>query len=576
MEPEIKNAGAPCEPQATPMVTGFGTASLDGGPPYSATRFVLSFKLPGPAAPNNHSSAHTPAGVGKPAYREAGPKDWIMANKEARHNYLTAETREVLFEHATWMVMACEAQPITMTAPDGLELKLKGEVRPPAIVLFEDTCGVELLRRGFLIVEVAFRGNDSADLRLDDLLLFNELFRYWREPFKGDGQAIPSHSDLFQKQLQDFAEPFRKMTGRPEQDLAPNTPGVRKDLYGERWLSLLQVPFADGRAPLAGANCTADDFFGDYADERAFVWTRALFSKREELELIVPGGRDADKKWKAEASPESGFRKMFGYWVKLLNADQPALKWDKGVPSSYDSCIETNKTTAFERDWAAQRTYRRWEDYNCYYGFNSFSAAMMSEACKNPPTWQHWFQMYFDQMLLLFYVRVTLFQFSRQLTEISGSMLGRRGEQPSDKYLEQWQGGFRRLRSAFTCFENLYQFPLLSNQQQAVEMYVYLRKGMDISDLYDEISREIQGSDALLESEVEERRNQLSNTLNRLAVLGFGVSAAFGMFQIEAMTNLISKCPWSLGLSILLFGVFAGLWCWLFLLMLKWFKKKAL
>ena len=43
MEPESKNSGAPCEPQATPMATGFGMTRLDGGRT-SATRFVLPFK----------------------------------------------------------------------------------------------------------------------------------------------------------------------------------------------------------------------------------------------------------------------------------------------------------------------------------------------------------------------------------------------------------------------------------------------------------------------------------------------------------------------------------------------------
>ena len=581
MQPENKHAGAIGKHLTMPTAFGFGVAQPDKAP-HSATRFILPFKLPGPPASNNPTPARAPQFAGKTAYRKAGAGDWIQANEEARHNYLTAETREVLFNRATWWVMNCEPQPIAMTAPDGH--KLRGIVRPPALVLFEDKWAVELLRRGFLVVEVAFRGDDNALLRLDDLLLFNELFRYWREPFKGDGKDVRSHSELFGQQLQDFAQPFREMTGSPQQTLSAETPSAGKDLYSDRWLSLLQMPLADDHAPLARATSNASEVFGDYADDRAFVWTRALFSGDEnELKRIVPHTWDSNHEWRAEAHPETGCRKMFGYWVKLLNADKPALQ-DKqnGKHPGYKPCDITNMTTAFEREWAAKRTYRRWEHVNCYYGFNSFSAAMMSEPCTDPPTWQHWFEMYFDQMLLLFYVRVTLFQFSSRLTAISGSMLGDRAEHQSDKLLQEWQSGFRRLRRAFTCFENLYQFPLLSNQQQAVEMYDYLRKGMDISDLYDEVSREIQSSDELLESEVqnhrskvEERRNQLSSALNQFAVIGFGVSAALGMFQIQALTNLISNSCCPLCVSLLSFAALTSFWCLLFRCLLKRFMKNS-
>ena len=350
--------------------------SLALNQPHSATRFLLPFNLP-PAAEDQGRASEAGASK-KTVYRQARAGDLILANQEARSKYLTAETRNVLFTRATWWVMNCAPAPINMTAPDGKQLR--GMVRPPSLVLFEDACGKELLRRGFLVVEVAFQRDVNAALRLDDVLLFNELFRFWREPFKGDGKAITSHSEKFKKQLHGFAEPFTKMTG-----FAVN------GSYGERWKSMLRVPLEDGRALLSDGACDASEIFGDYADDRAFVWTRALLSKPE-IQRIIPHPEErSDSKWQAEET-DTGFRKMFGYWVKLLNVDMPG-----------DS---SNKTTAFERDWAADRTYRRWEHCNCYYGFNYFSAAMMAEKCDDPPTWQHWFEMYFDQVLLLLYVRV--------------------------------------------------------------------------------------------------------------------------------------------------------------------------
>jgi hypothetical protein len=537
-----------------PMAPGSSASTLSR--PHSATRFILPFKLS--IAAKKLPRVESGGTDRKPYYRRMDKEDknvWIWENIEAREKYFTAETRDVMFARATWWVMTGEPKPLTMTAPDGQELF--GKVLPPALVLFEDNCGEELLRHGFLVVEVAFQEGDNAALRLDDLLLFNELFRYWRKPYD-------KHNVEFERQLVGIAKAF----------------DTTSDSYEERWLSMLRVPLNDGRvlleesspAPKDISKVPSDDHvehgrvsseeiskkdkaitmaiamatFGDYADDRAFVWTRALCSKTE-MNFIIPHTGAGDK-WRAEENPETGLRSMFGYWIKLLNVDKPSLRYSAGKIAGYEPSTTTNIATAFERKWVDERTYRRWEHYNCYYGFNSFSAAMMAEPFDDPPTWQHWFQMYFDQVLLLLYLRVTLFRFSGELTTITGNVVCASAKAESEQPLDEWKIAFRKLRRAFTCFENLYQFPLLSNQQQAIEMYTFARKNMDIDDLYAEVSKQIASSDELLSAEVEERRNKLSYSLNKLAVFGFGVSAAFGMFQIPGLTDwlinvTLSKAP---------------------------------
>ena len=496
-----------------PMAPGSSASTLSR--PHSATRFILPFKLS--IAAKKLPRVESGGTDRKPYYRRMDKKDkngWIWENIEAREKYFTAETRDVMFARATWWVMTGEPKPLTMTAPDGQELV--GKVLPPALVLFEYHCGEKLLRHGFLVVEVAFPEGDNAALRLDDLLLFNELFRYWRKPYE-------KHNLEFEQQLVGIAKAF----------------GTMSDPYEARWLSMLCVPLDDGRVLLEKASpdpkAIAMATFGDYADDRAFVWTRALRSETQ-MNFIIPHTGAGDK-WRAEENPETGLRSMFGYWIKLLNVDKPSLRYSAGKIAGYEPSTTTNIATAFERKWVDERTYRRWEHYNCYYGFNSFSAAMMAESFDYLPTWQHWFQMYFDQVLLLLYLRVTLFRFSGELTTITGNVVCASAKAESEQPLDEWKIAFRKLRRAFTCFENLYQFPLLSNQQQAIEMYTCARKNMDIDDLYAEVSKQIASSDELLSAEVEERRNKLSYSLNKLAVFGFGVSAAFGMFQIPGVTD---------------------------------------
>ena len=49
--------------------------------------------------------------------------------------------------------------------------------------------------------------------------------------------------------------------------------------------------------------------------------------------------------------------------------------------------------------------------------------------------------------------------------------------------LKQWRQAFQSLRRDFAMFTNLYEFPLLSNQQQGVEMYEKARENMDVGQL---------------------------------------------------------------------------------------------
>lgn len=547
---------------AAPVVLGLAAKSdqregQEVVPPHTATRFVLPFELPSPTNGKGRAGNRT-GNAPKVYYRKATKDDWILENEEGRLKYLTAETRHALFKRAEWWVMETAAEtPIIMTAPDGVEVQ--GIVRPPAVILFDADAGNRFLRRGFLVVEVALK-DDPKPWRLDDLLLFNELFRYWREPW-------PDHRKEYEQQLQGFIKPFNSLTGQ-----------TVTGPYEERWLSLLNVPMKNKDETTTtffdNSASNAQDLFGNYADERAFVWTRALLEA--DLKRIIPFvfvEEDGIKKWKAKTDLQTGQREMFGYWVKLLNADKPDFEREKptGRVTGYEDW-EKLKATAFEREWAAQRTYRRWEHTDCYYGFTYFSAAMLSPSKKDLPTWQHWFQMYFDQVLLLLYMRVTLFRFSRELSTVSAKMLK---DTNPDGYsaaaVDNWRRDFRDLRRSFTCFENLYQFPLFSNQQQAVEMYAKAREGLDIDGLYKEVAGEIRSSDELLESEVGERRNELAEKLNKVAFLGLlftiilsGVGGVFAVFDAFFPEDLKPKTLfWSASLATGVCLLTVGLAAWL-------------
>jgi hypothetical protein len=127
-----------------------------------------------------------------------------------------------------------------------------------------------------------------------------------------------------------------------------------------------------------------------------------------------------------------------------------------------------------------------------------------------PPLWRHFRQMYFDQVLLILYIRVVLFRFSTKL-----SLISKEARDAGRHRWEEWGTAFEKLRWDFALFTNLYQFPLLSNQQQGLEMYSLARKSMDVDELFREVQEEIQGTNDYLMQRRSQDQARISNELAR-------------------------------------------------------------
>jgi hypothetical protein len=398
-------------------------------------------------------------------------------NRDGRVAYLTEETARVLFRRARWLRLEDPShtwpQRVTLQFRDGFRWAIG--ISRPWLVLFEwpesgrRSCGADALQTGFLMVEVHFAkdGGDSVDPGrgpiLDDLLELNELFRYWRRP-------DPNHPGSGYKDL--LGALRIALAGDADETIATCTRA--EWIYTGRWSLLLEVPVRiDGdtwRLVPAGTGARSQpDDWAVYSDNRTFVWSCAS----------VPDGGHGLERAFGEPSLEPW---RFGHWVKLMNVDEPAKSGRDG-----SLCVEalerrTHESTSFEQDWARERTYRRWLHEGTYYGFTYHSGVLLARPDHRLLVWHHFGQMYFDQVLLLFYLRVTLFRFSRELT-------GDRRQ--SGEGIEAWQAEFQVLRLSFTIFTNLYQFPLISNQEQAIEMYALAREHMDVNGLYGEIQEEI-------------------------------------------------------------------------------------
>ena len=402
--------------------------------------------------------------------------------------YFTRETANVLYERATWAKIPANIWQENKKCCGPFSFKSVARKRefqvslaPPWLVLFEDTAfqhvSHSLMHHGFLILDAWFPMDKDGQLtaNMDDMLEFNEMFRYYDQPFTG-------HADKYREALADFPAEFTSVQCKTSYPCS---------LYKQRWLSLLRLPLKKENCFLQiipkkmlnseqslqiedHISCATDTCF-HYADNRAFVWTAAILPHGASHIANKHGGH-IEKPWNS------------GHWLKLLNVDKP-----DPVPADTHQ-----ELTDFEIEWTKERTYKRWLSSGTWYGYSYHSGAMLASDLEEPPLWYHFGHLYFDQILLLIYLRVTLFAFSRRLTLCS---------QANDYTILRKR--FSPLRGAFAQFTNLYQFPLISNQQQGVEMYAVARQSMDIDRLFKEVQEEITSTHEYLEMRATARLTTL-------------------------------------------------------------------
>ncbi|MEO8382169.1 MAG: hypothetical protein ABI779_21085 [Acidobacteriota bacterium] len=408
----------------------------------------------------------------------------------ARSRYFSPETSLVLFSRARWLRVKNwpDDGRYRSICVDDRPLGLR--IAPPRAVLFEeaDPDTPEELSTGFLLIDVSF----TTEATLDDLLAVNELFRYWREPFEGHRERLRS-------------SPGGSFS---HNELALLLDGSSGAPYFGGWQSILGLPVNDEKGPWqfvdSGQRDEAQAWIDDptvpaagwicYTDDRAFVYSCAL-TPRGSTDL----GRDGD------APQESG------EWVRLVNVDFP----------------ETAAATPFEHKWAADRTYDRWKHYGTLYGFSSHSAVMIGAPCQEPPTWRHFADMYFDQVLLLLYLRVTTFRFSGKLSRISSKLASGRRD------AEAARQPFAALRQAFAFFTNLYRFPLLSSQQQGIEMYAAAREALDVDELFEEVQKEIESTHEFFELTAAAEQQSAANWLGWIATIAASAGIALTFLGLD-------------------------------------------
>lgn len=464
--------------------------------------------------------------------------------------YFSRETALVLYKRALWLKI-CKDWANTHWGREEIEVTLKNGtfkigMLPPEIILFEATPHSQdlaplttlakrdapnIMHTGFLSVDVYFSDSNKTPPQLDDLLVFNEFFRY---STIRDNQ----HATQLINYLGDV--PLEYKTGSASVKRVKDAQSLHK-IYFDRWANLLETPIysqgksfrlfshSDATKAQAFANKLNNDEFGwhVYADNRTYTWTAAIIEK---------GGEQLQTQFSNSATPLHA--KDYGHWLKLLNVDQPEFDLVEG---RYKSALDTHQSiSTFDRNWMDENTYKRWESNGTWYGFTYHSGAVL--AAPKYYIFAPFHTYYFHSILMLFYIRISLFRFSDQLTEIVANT------QESDSWkhdLKALKKKFSQLREQFATFTILYQFPLVSNQQQQIEMFELARDSLRVDKLFQEIQTEITSTHEFIELEVSAITNQAALTLSRwgipLALAGVA-AALFSIPDIQLFRCIQDGC----------------------------------
>ncbi|MCI5126418.1 MAG: hypothetical protein D3925_18555, partial [Candidatus Electrothrix sp. AR5] len=167
--------------------------------------------------------------------------------------------------------------------------------------------------------------------------------------------------------------------------------------------------------------------------------------------------------------------------------------------------------------------YKRWEEGGTWYGFCYHGGAVLGppEGYVFAPSESY----YFDVLMLLFFIRMSLFRFSKALSDILMD------EQGWDSRREDLIG----LRKKFTRFTVLYRYPIVSNQQQMLELYELQHDCFDIERFFKEVQVEIDHTHEFLEV-LESTR--LANAANNLATYGIPLAVAAVLAALLAVPDL--------------------------------------
>jgi hypothetical protein len=511
-----------------------------------------------------------------------------------RRRYFTEETGNMLYQHAGWFELKgldFSAETLSFQS-QATRRSIRFRISRPRLVLFNWSVSRKLANRspgestghdgpatseysnpllnGFLILEIF----PEEPITLAEIREFNETFRHVQMPYEAYA------SNLLESR-------YRRLyaKGFPWPQRASGSLGQR--ITSGKWLDLLEFPVCERFSAkkryyrvvprewiASAAEVTSHDAWAGQdhalkpAEPKSLVWSCAvlsenvqrarsrLLSRREQLYTLRakfthrsrrrgPEHQPAslgDKSLKSPSRRQQNIRA--GDWIGFLNIDLPPGR----PPVRHEQLLEAS---GYEKQWAEQEsvTYQRWAHWGTLFGFTGHSGCAFLPGTKEPPFWRQWRTIYRDQALFLLYERATLFRFSRSISSLTQRRLEAESGTERDKRgaNQQFEKDFEELRRHFVSFANLYQFPLLSTEQQSLEMYHAQRKALNVDPLYAEVQSQIDNAHAYASLTSQKKAAQLTTVITVLGIpllLAGLIASVFGMdmaVPYAALHDLVSK-----------------------------------
>jgi hypothetical protein len=480
--PTAHEPGESQHPSASIEDTGGTTAANKAIAAPSFTRFVLPFCWRPTPCQTEPTSAYRHVKPAPPVHPPEWNDAWLTIPEEPQphlHSYFIKEVRDLVYEHAAWFILDGAGEKYS---PPGAPGKGSFMLRPAGLILFEIESalnaqthdqGVAGDCHGLLIIQTESAPDDPPDI--ERWLFWNEHYRNFKSPYPAAGEK------------------------------AALLRGLGDDVAGvtRQWLSLLRHPVEyAGRFYhlLPAGDSAADGMAFPFTDGRSFVWS-ALWHGDEGLQKSIVT-------WGLAGGP---LPESLGAWIKHLNVDSA------GDDLSGSSC--------FEREWGFPLTYRRWAHTGTLYGFTPHSGALLSRApadyLAGPFRESH-----FTMIVILLYTRLRLAELGKRLNRHARELADGRADRKAV------EAGFAALRRDYLVFTNLVYFQQVSNQQQAQEMFPLARQAMGIQAVYEELTREIEGTGAWLVEQAESQQADAEFRLNILAACGVVAALTLALWDL--------------------------------------------
>ncbi len=210
----------------------------------------------------------------------------------------------------------------------------------------------------------------------------------------------------------------------------------------------------------------------------------------------------------------------------------------------------------FTKKLMEHHIYRRWQHFGTLYGFSRYSSVMAMYGY-----WDKLFQdfqaMYYQMVLVAYFYRATLVDFSSRLAKITRHL---RDHKLTDER-------FSDIRKDFVNFTNIYWFNELTNQIQGVEMFNHYRKALNLPRLYQKVKDEIERAaelEAIYKAAENEKKNRnIGISAFLVAILALLVGYFSMNFEVPQYAHLKNSEWWYYliqNTSIYLPVIIAGFW----------------